>query len=159
MWDVTQCLWFGRAGGRKISTHTSRVRCDATLNCSFRLSIYFYSHIPCEMWQRIHSNHCKRIKFLLTHPVWDVTIVFVNSARHTYISTHTSRVRCDAFGKSGSPVLTYFYSHIPCEMWRWRFLPEYSRQGDFYSHIPCEMWPLYIVYYSLNIPIYHKMDL
>ena len=58
-----------------ISTHTSRVGCDLSL-CYIMCSGY--------------------IAFLLTHPVWDVTM-FRKRERHSpEISTHTSRVGCDA---------------------------------------------------------------
>ena len=55
--------------------------------------------------------------FLLTHPVWDVTFLLLP-------------VRW-------LPV--YFYSHIPCGMWRFYNTHSYSG-GNFYSHIPCGMW-------------------
>ena len=35
------------------------------------------------------------IAFLLTHPVWDVTISSIGDSGKTTISTHTSRVGCD----------------------------------------------------------------
>ena len=81
------------------------------------LEVNFYSHIPCGMWQRgicpsfcickfllthpvwdvtwhevIVNNSCK---FLLTHPVWDVTKTLAESDNLNLISTHTSRVGCD----------------------------------------------------------------
>ena len=34
------------------------------------------------------------------------------------ISTHTSLVGCDIWGTAFLCKLTYFYSHIPCGMWR-----------------------------------------
>ena len=34
-------------------------------------------------------------KFLLTHPVWDVTLVVCDFISGIIISTHTSRVGCD----------------------------------------------------------------
>ena len=34
-------------------------------------------------------------KFLLTHPVWDVTEIIMMGNRFYIISTHTSRVGCD----------------------------------------------------------------
>ena len=36
-----------------------------------------------------------KTKFLLTHPVWDVTMYAINKAIKQTISTHTSRVGCD----------------------------------------------------------------
>ena len=57
----------------KISTHTSRVGCDVRLCRTLWSEWNFYSHIPCGMW-RMMINHSQRpSKFLLTHPVWDVT--------------------------------------------------------------------------------------
>ena len=57
--------------------------------------------------------------FLLTHPVWDVTRIYINDFQKYLISTHTSRVGCD-----GIHARTTVY-----------------RQKNFYSHIPCGMWP------------------
>ena len=208
---------------------------------------YFYSHIPCGMWLiQLLNLHIFCI-FLLTHPVWDVTMAFMCSSSTRNISTHTSRVGCDLFSVSLSALsaisthtsrvgcdadliarpalvcisthtsrvgcdkgaatiaiclwisthtsrvgcdnarhfvlhpLCNFYSHIPCGMWQhlaisctisshfyshipcgmWLLLTFDRAYGiiHFYSHIPCGMWPLYIVYYSLSIPIYHEMDL
>ena len=36
-------------------------------------------------------------QFLLTHPVWDVTVITNADGDKTYISTHTSRVGCDDY--------------------------------------------------------------
>ena len=36
-------------------------------------------------------------KFLLTHPVWDVTDSYLSTVSRGRISTHTSRVGCDVF--------------------------------------------------------------
>ena len=56
-----------------ISTHTSRVGCDQEELQQKDRDLHFYSHIPCGMWP-IQSNDGLIIKkFLLTHPVWDVT--------------------------------------------------------------------------------------
>ena len=46
------------------------------------------------------DNHSPQIaknqnKFLLTHPVWDVTEKGEQEEEVNYISTHTSRVGCD----------------------------------------------------------------
>ena len=60
-----------------ISTHTSRVGCDYFSNHpSDRFFLYFYSHIPCGMWHFSSSLPTPSWEFLLTHPVWDVTIFF-----------------------------------------------------------------------------------
>ena len=78
--------------------------------------------------------------FLLTHPVWDVTGVWPCIGVRQCISTHTSRVGCDMYRCQSCQTFWYFYSHIPCGMWH--------GCGDccflfknFYSHIPCGMWP------------------
>ena len=77
----------------------------------------FYSHIPCGMWLSCCYGTRFRLKFLLTHPVWDVTPLGDKSTLavrfllthpvwdvtrplrpilpQTQISTHTSRVGCD----------------------------------------------------------------
>ena len=88
------------------------------------LLFHFYSHIPCGMWRIPKLKHFVLLRFLLTHPVWDVTSHAEIHARMKKISTHTSRVGCD-----NSRVITmylsyHFYSHIPCGMW------PYSGQGE-----------------------------
>ena len=57
----------------EISTHTSRVGCDHSYYCVSAYYWHFYSHIPCGMWQLCQHWQCLPQKFLLTHPVWDVT--------------------------------------------------------------------------------------
>ena len=79
-------------------------------------------------------------KFLLTHPVWDVTRSLEKSEDYTInfyshipcgmwhsyrsichllvqISTHTSRVGCDQYSSDLTQWRNHFYSHIPCGMW------------------------------------------
>ena len=144
-----------------ISTHTSRVGCDRYTDWSEILVINFYSHIPCGMWPQWQYSTAIWQKFLLTHPVWDVTQSQLNTRRGGTISTHTSRVGCD-IGKINPDLLPdisthtsrvgcdvirrklalfslYFYSHIPCGMWRWVGVMTHTA-GNFYSHIPCGMW-------------------
>ena len=41
------------------------------------------------------TDAVSKVKFLLTHPVWDVTVHHVKHVRDYPISTHTSRVGCD----------------------------------------------------------------
>ena len=162
MWDVTLLIKDGLSEFQ-ISTHTSRVGCDPKGQNRNGLLWYFYSHIPCGMWQRCLDNldwsknisthtsrvgcddivslifsqhvqisthtsrvgcdncylsllsfcnistHTSRVgcderkhyyglwffKFLLTHPVWDVTLVTLVTLLMLSISTHTSRVGCD----------------------------------------------------------------
>ena len=51
------------------------------------------------------------LPFLLTHPVWDVTLMVITMIRGTVISTHTSRVGCDSIPlclhSSGTFLLTH----------------------------------------------------
>ena len=63
-----------------------------------RTASHFYSHIPCGMWQRIAPSNSAFLKFLLTHPVWDVTKDCFSALLPHSISTHTSRVGCDSRG-------------------------------------------------------------
>ena len=102
----------------KITTHTSRVRCDVRAWFPWRFHIYFYSHIPCGMW---HQPFISRF------------LIFC-------ISTHTSRVGCDTFDKRRAFGLSNFYSHIPCGMWQ-SLYALFCFCKNFYSHIPCGMWP------------------
>ena len=58
---------------KAISTHTSRVGCDIMDRLSLLVKANFYSHIPCGMWRQRLRRSISCRKFLLTHPVWDVT--------------------------------------------------------------------------------------
>ena len=141
-----------------ISTHTSRVGCDLREN---RVKVSFYisthtSRVGCDntasketIGMIMISTHtsrvgCDDVPFFRKHIV--------------YISTHTSRVGCDLlrFHKKAVYLISTHTSRVGCD----------NRENKsseviiyFYSHIPCGMWLLYIVYYSLSIPIYHEMDL
>ena len=139
VWDVT-LSHFHREKRQKISTHTSRVGCDQVFFEGFPVPDHFYSHIPCGMWQILWRTMSNLYRFLLTHPVWDVTMrqgqymTLVKISTHTsrvgcdwlnpmakyvdYISTHTSRVGCDKKASRFRLAFIYFYSHIPCGMWR-----------------------------------------
>ena len=105
------------------------------------LLFHFYSHIPYGMWRIPKLKHFVLLRFLLTHPVWDVTLfsdIIKLSSYNFYshipcgmwpvltpfsliapmISTHTSRVGCDAIPSTFlSLSMLNFYSHIPCGMW------------------------------------------
>ena len=59
------------------------------------LLFHFYSHIPYGMWRIPKLKHFVLLRFLLTHPVWDVTIDSRKEVIPLEISTHTSRVGCD----------------------------------------------------------------
>ena len=70
-----------------ISTHTSRVGCDYNILENTGEKIYFYSHIPCGMWRLCRRSSTKSSKFLLTHPVWDVTAIYsILQPQHPHIS-------------------------------------------------------------------------
>ena len=111
------------------------------------LLFHFYSHIPCGMWRIPKLKHFVLLRFLLTHPVWDVTSHAEIHARMKKISTHTSRVGCDTVVLLILLSRVYFYSHIPCGMWRrWQFFHWFS--DNFYSHIPCGMWLIVTIVYN-----------
>ena len=77
----------------KISTHTSRVGCD--LNSWYLLQHHIIStHTSRVGCDKILEDAGVEVTFLLTHPVWDVTL----------------------FPKWKQPIIFYFYSHIPCGM-------------------------------------------
>ena len=92
MWDVTK---LGKQFDRriKISTHTSRVGCDLEdyEKDDWKGISTHTSRVGCD--GKIIFCCCKR-RFLLTHPVWDVT------------------------AQNGGRQAAYedFYSHIPCGM-------------------------------------------
>ena len=78
-----------------ISTHTSRVGCDRITRAVELRRGNFYSHIPCGMWHSCEYKRKGTWRFLLTHPVWDVTL-------------NTAEIK---------ETTDNFYSHIPCGMW------------------------------------------
>ena len=81
-------------------------------------------------------------RFLLTHPVWDVTKSSLHWRELQEISTHTSRVGCDRIRfPSYWGIFDNFYSHIPCGMWQKNHI-RFSVFYHFYSHIPCGMWQM-----------------
>ena len=96
VWDVTTIIVFSFLH-TKISTHTSRVGCDelVTAIClsKWRISTHT-SRVGCD----VGDARCSvlRCRFLLTHPVWDVTQNVCHVFFYTSISTHTSRVGCDS---------------------------------------------------------------
>ena len=100
------------------------------------------------MWLGLYSIIFHRLEFLLTHPVWDVTLYNLLNIPQLEISTHTSRVGCDFYANKYKKNENNFYSHIPCGMWLrgWEFtlLPQ-----NFYSHIPCGMWQMFYFLWKL----------
>ena len=94
VWDVTFIIW-GKWFMVIISTHTSRVGCDpATAQKEETAEISTHtSRVGCDATALNHLS--RRVKFLLTHPVWDVTDYL-----QMLLDTEKN-----------------FYSHIPCGMW------------------------------------------
>ena len=162
VWDVTCVPNFGTFLMR-ISTHTSRVGCDPLATAALKLLIHFYSHIPCGMWhfttfhEWLYSKNfyshipCGMwrsavpysligMKFLLTHPVWDVTQVSGTVYDIYEISTHTSRVGCDLHAQEKIRNISSFLLTHP--VWDVTQNPTVFLiwQKNFYSHIPCGMW-------------------
>ena len=79
----------------KISTHTSRVGCDTANLRRYKSRLEFLLTHPVWDVTLLCSSYVSTVIFLLTHPVWDVT----------HLTTSPERWR------------SYFYSHIPCGMW------------------------------------------
>ena len=118
VWDVTIILssFFSVC---VISTHTSRVGCDQISCCEHKWYANFYSHIPCGMWPDSWSWNCRCIKFLLTHPVWDVTLIppICLCKNQKFLLTHPVWDVTSLFS-TYLYIVQNFYSHIPCGMWR-----------------------------------------
>ena len=104
-------------------------------------TVDFYSHIPCGMWPYIPEVQRCWLIFLLTHPLWDVTLLCYILCCCQSISTHTSLVGCDQLIGECNTYFLHFYSHIPCGMWR-KWLSVIQITLHFYSHIPCGMWQI-----------------
>ena len=116
VWDVTIVKW-QKLVTWEISTHTSRVGCDHILICPLFFFFHFYSHIPCGMWpiMKLCSEISKNFYSHIPCGMWRGKSV--NSHPRKRISTHTSRVGCDAYGDEVTTWNQDFYSHIPCGMW------------------------------------------
>ena len=74
VWDVTG---FHPLLPSAFSNFYSHIPCgmwQAANSLNARISSYFYSHIPCGMWLLCHYAIFTCLLFLLTHPVWDVTV-------------------------------------------------------------------------------------
>ena len=80
----------------KISTHTSRVGCDKSIfTKAVSLVKFLLTHPVWDVTGYI-AIFPSNTKFLLTHPVWDVTQTLPYKTNWQNISTHTSRVGCDS---------------------------------------------------------------
>ena len=122
-----------------ISTHTSRVGCDMPLIASgfyFRISTHT-SRVGCDVGCCYGARFW--IKFLLTHPVWDVTMCIIPGDHGYTISTHTSRVGCDLFSLKlpRQHQISTHTSRVGCDSYH---LKQIRWLQHFYSHIPCGMW-------------------
>ena len=137
VWDVTK--WKLNTDSMiKISTHTSRVGCDALLTSWIllkRISTHT-SRVGCDI-QDLYFTYLTSISTHTSRVGCD-GIKQILFEWHT-ISTHTSRVGCDWIPLEVYDQFMNFYSHIPCGMWPVR--RTYRSEGKyFYSHIPCGMW-------------------
>ena len=105
------------------------------------LLFHFYSHIPCGMWRIPKLKHFVLLRFLLTHPVWDVTQICPGKPAAYHISTHTSRVGCDGLPATQRfPVMQFLLTHPVWDVTVPLPEPYKPKDTDFYSHIPCGMW-------------------
>ena len=116
MWDVTHislCI----VDKIRISTHTSRVGCDDCAGFVTYVLRNFYSHIPCGMWHYTRLIGKPTRTFLLTHPVWDVTLFTHLVMMNIIISTHTSRVGCDSTtaAKKETAKISTHTSRVGCD--------------------------------------------
>ena len=116
MWDVTFQLQ-KRGDFFWISTHTSRVGCDA-------------DSVPFDTVDE---------EFLLTHPVWDVTGSDLLRIIIIRISTHTSRVGCDEIASVWSGGYEKFLLTHPVWDVTFALIGGREKPRNFYSHIPCGM--------------------
>ena len=107
MWDVTDFI-IKIMSIVRISTHTSRVGCDADMR-----------------------QFVGMMSFLLTHPVWDVTRADRQDMEQIHISTHTSRVGCDGKGHLTTKLAKIFLLTHPV----WDVTAIYSIFQSHYSHI------------------------
>ena len=101
-----------------ISTHTSRVGCDSSVGSYDGVTIIstHTSRVGCDIFRCLQSS--SNCKFLLTHPVWDVTGATFSSVYDGTISTHTSRVGCDdliPFQEPGSQPISTHTSRVGCD--------------------------------------------
>ena len=104
----------------RISTHTSRVGCDAIA-----------------LFNAVDAS------FLLTHPVWDVTHIEEKIQLDVLISTHTSRVGCDCgYRFSGrTMVISTHTSRVGCDLFSLK-LPRQHQISTHTSRVGCDSYHL-----------------
>ena len=124
----------------------------------------FYSHIPCGMWQIFINISCINRKFLLTHPVWDVTMLWQLTDNQCifllthpvwdvtaqtafkkffdHISTHTSRVGCDEKTRvCGKGRLQFLLTHPVWDVTRfWIFYKRTQTISTHTSRVGCDQY-------------------
>ena len=110
----------------------------------------FYSHIPCGMWRAQRIKEVSSQKFLLTHPVWDVTTKPPHRWLLIVISTHTSRVGCDITCAMSKLDDADFYSHIPCGMWRYIASMAFMCSSFLLTHPVWDVTARYLLHQFLN---------
>ena len=123
-----------------ISTHTSRVGCDFVRFVTTKYGIKFLlTHPVWDVTQRCMILFAITFTFLLTHPVWDVTERRKAWKLHLKISTHTSRVGCDAdcIWVLVPSVFTFLLTHPVWDVTIKSYVDD--SLVNFYSHIPCGM--------------------
>ena len=92
------------------------------------------------MWQRRKHRNKFLFKFLLTHPVWDVTGEAKDFNDLVDISTHTSRVGCDYIMLiPATAILKFLLTHPVWDVTAQQAATQLDNL-NFYSHIPCGMW-------------------
>ena len=157
LWDVT--LNLASAGAMSLDFY-SHIPCGMWRDTSMsaRVAENFYSHIPCGMWP-FHIALLPHLIAISTHTSL-VGCDDISDDEHNRftISTHTSLVGCDCGNTvwQSCLIISTHTSLVGCDI---QWISHLVTHIHFYSHIPCGMWLLYIVYYSLSIPIYHEMDL
>ena len=114
--DCIRCL----VEGRFISIHTSRAGCDEGITeLHGRYTPFQFTHPVRDVIQWVKVTERVHL-FQFTHPVRDVILFAVRVTYGYFISIHTSRAGCDCFAVG--TVRFYFNSHIPCGMWRFRWV-------------------------------------
>ena len=123
----------------KISTHTSRVGCDMSAEQHTKQSNIstHTSRVGCDAKDLCPVD--TGTLFLLTHPVWDVTLRPILPQIQGIISTHTSRVGCDNKLRDGQYDGIIFLLTHPVWDVTWHLLLHLYACQNFYSHIPCGM--------------------
>ena len=126
----------------KISTHTSRVGCDDCGGNNLRgQQKFLLTHPVWDVTRRRPQRHQAGIEFLLTHPVWDVTEFYAVYKGVEFISTHTSRVGCDAIIEHESGYefdISTHTSRVGCDLFSHRTAPSSFSISTHTSRVGCD---------------------